>query len=162
MSIGMWVLQTTSLENSIWSASPIHIRTRLTDGLGVFSALCGQDWNSSSSISSPIVPDDISGPGVTISSPAASAATLSSTSEPPNSAVTTSCILWLAALKLPMETVGKCWEALLLGCALTLCRPRWKRQMMIVERLHIFSTRLPDVTQTHLFWKGARTVTRLG
>ena len=90
MRIVMWLLQPTPLENTIWSASPIHIQTKLTDGPGVLSALCGWDWNSSSSIISPIVPDDISGSGVT--SPAASASTCSSTSEPPNSAMTSSCM----------------------------------------------------------------------
>ena len=157
----MWVLQITPLENSVWSASPIHVRTRLTDGLGVPSALCGRDWHPSSSIASPVVTDDISGAGVTISSPAASASTLSSTSEPPNSAMTASWILWPAALKLPMEMVGKACDVLTLGCTL-LWRSRCKRQTMIAERVHIFGGRLPDLTLTHSSWIGTRTAFRAG
>ena len=106
---------------------------------------CGWDWNSSSLITSPVVPDDISGSGVT--SPIALASTRSSTSEPPNSSMTASCILWLAARKLPMEMVGKPCEVLVLGCVFLLCRSRWKRQITIVERLHGFSqtSASPDI-----------------
>ena len=123
--------------NGIWSGSPIYIQTRLTDDPGILSALCGWDQNSSSSIPSPVVPDDISGSRVTF--PAVSASPHSSTSEPPNSAMTALCILWLAAQKLPMEMVGKACEELVLGCVL-ICRLRWKRQMTIVERLDGFSS----------------------
>ena len=104
-----------------------------------------RDWTSSCSISSP----------------AASASTLSSTGEPPNSAMTASCILWLAAWKLPMEMVGKPCEVLALGCAF-LRRLGWKRQMMIVERLYMFNRCLQDLTLTHLFWKGDITAAREG
>ena len=142
MRIMMWLLQPTPLENTIWLASPVHIQTRLTDGPGILSALCDGDWNSSSSTISPIVSDDISGSGVT--SPTALASTHSSTSEPPNSAMTTLCILWLAAWKLPMEMVGKPCKVLVLGCAFLLWSSRWKRQMTIVERLHEF-----DQTSAH-------------
>ena len=129
--------------------------------LGVLSVLCRWDWNSSSSIPSYVIPDGISGSGVTISSPAASASTLSTTSEPPNSAMTASWILWLAARKLPREMVGKPCDVLLSGCAF-LWRLRWNRQMMIVEILHVFSKRLQAMTPTHLFWIGARTASRVG
>ena len=111
----------------------------------IIPAIRCRDWTSSSSISSP----------------AASASTLSSTGEPPNSAMTASCILWLAAWKLPMEMVGKPCEVLALGCAF-LRRSRWKRQMMIVERLYIVNRCLQDLTLTHLFWKGDITAAREG
>ena len=150
----MWVLQITPSDQAV----PIKYDKDPPMTYASTPVLCCQGWASSSSITSPVVPDDILGSRVTIASPTASGATLSSTSEPPNSAMTALCILWLAARKLPMETVGNSCEALLLGCAFLLCRLRWKRQMMIVERLHIISSHLHGLTPAYLFWIGARTV----
>ena len=134
-----------SLENSVWPGhGPDQIQRRLTinNYASVIPVLCRRGWVSFSSISFPVVPD-ISESSSSID---ASASTFpSTTSEPPNSAITASCILWLAARKLPREMVGNPCEVLELGCVF-LWRSRWKRHMMTAERLHMLSRHLLDLT----------------
>ena len=145
--ITMWVLQTTPLENSVWSGSPNQNTTNEDPPMTYTYAilvLCrlgraSASSISASSISSLVVPDDIPRSRFTIVFPVAFASTLSSPSELPNPVVTTSCLLWPATLKLPMELVGKGLEELPLGCAMLFWRSRWKRQIMITARLHVFS-----------------------
>ena len=142
-----------SLENSVRSGGPNWIWRRLPDNyVSIIPVLCHRGWISSNSISFLVILD-ISG---SASSVDASALTLSFTSEPPNSAMTASCVLWLAARKVPREMVGNPCKVLPLGCVF-FWRLRWKRHMMMAERLQVFSRCVQGLTLTHMFWTGDRT-----
>lgn len=98
----------------------------------------GWDWFAPRAISSsPVSSISEPEPACMTSSGNVTIPTGASICESPNSAITASCMLWVTAWKLPTEIVGKPWDALLSGCAFCLWRSRWKRQMIIADKLHI-------------------------
>jgi hypothetical protein len=126
----------------------------------VMSASCSWDF-STSSMSSLVTCNGNSGSTDTTAARDTPFPTPWPACESPNSAITAAWKLWVAAWKLASERVGMSREEVVLGCAFR-CRSRWKRQMMITDRLHIFSRRLQCMIPTHLFWIGVRIVARAG